>query len=65
MTRELKIIRVVTHRSGPHRYRRATVADAVAVCQQCHPAEQVVDAYDEAECAIYGGMKPPGTPSSI
>ena len=30
MTTELKIIRVVTHQSGPHRYRMATVEEAVA-----------------------------------
>lgn len=65
MTDNLKIIRVVTHMSGPHRYRMTTVEEAIAQCQQCHPTEQVVDAYDESEWAVYGGMKPTGTPSSI
>ncbi len=65
MARELKIIRVVTHLSGPHRYRFSTVEEAIAQCQTCHPTEQIVDAYDESEWSAYGGMKPTGTPSSL
>lgn len=65
MTDNLKIIRVVTHQSGPHRYRVATVEEAIAVCRECHPTEQVIDAYDESMWSVYGGMKPTGTPSDL
>lgn len=65
MTTELKIIRVVTHKSGPHRYRFATVQEAIAQARKSHPDESVVDAYYESDWAAYGGMKPTGTPSSL